>query len=195
MINWFISLILDATDDRGVGSVPCVWSYGLQKKNTMTSDAVMARRNFIFSFDILTIGERERDRERGNLHNFQAHIKLRSVVFFKGAKGSRHTQPNQHFKVFMEPLTFVADHREVDWQDSFTLFRNLQLVLSWKERERGRERSPFTRLKYNLLFRALPREEVKKYIVWRSWYKINKRLCYISVCMCAVEQEEHRCCR
>lgn len=71
----------------------------------------------------LTIGG-----ERGNLHNFQAHIKVRSVVFFKGAKGSHHTQPNQHFKVFMEPLTFVADHRGVDWQDSFTLFRNRWLV-------------------------------------------------------------------
>lgn len=28
----------------------------------------------------------------------------------------------------MEPLTFVADHRGLDWQGTFTLFRNWWLV-------------------------------------------------------------------
>lgn len=50
----------------------------LKKEKVLTFDAVRARRNFIFSFDIF-----DNWGERVNLHNFQAHIKLRSVVFLK----------------------------------------------------------------------------------------------------------------
>lgn len=44
-----------------------------ERKNAMTSDAAMARRNFIFSSDILTTGRESDGGARGNLHNFQAH--------------------------------------------------------------------------------------------------------------------------
>lgn len=49
----------------------------------LTLDAGVAARNFAFSFNISDNCGRGRERERGNLANFEAHIKLRSIVFLK----------------------------------------------------------------------------------------------------------------
>ena len=77
----------------------------------------------------------------------------------------------------------MADHRGVDWQDSFTLFRNGWLVSLEEEREtareRGREREreiPFTRLKYNLLSRIPLRGKTLRSIYKKKPTVINKRL-------------------
>lgn len=48
------------------------------KQSRRSLDAGVAERIFTFSFDILDNWE-----EKGNLHNFEAHMKLRSTVFLK----------------------------------------------------------------------------------------------------------------
>lgn len=101
------------------------------EKNAPTFDAVRGRQNFIFSFDIFDNwgnGEVRGDGRGGNLHNFQAHIKLGSAVFLKVQREVTILNRINISKSSTEPLTFVADHRGVDWQDSFTLFRNRCLV-------------------------------------------------------------------
>lgn len=84
------------------------------KQSRRALDAGVAERIFTFSFDILDNWE-----EKGNLHNFEARMKLRSTVFFKGAAGGLAIlKPglNQHFKVSAELFTSESDHRAADWQ-------------------------------------------------------------------------------
>lgn len=77
------------------------------KPSRLTFDAGVAMWNFTFSFDISDNWWRERD--RGNLHNFEAHIKLRSIVFLKVQWGeTRHSQtrPKSTFQSLYRALCF-----------------------------------------------------------------------------------------
>lgn len=66
---------------EAVRFVPSFFTYMDLKKKKIPRLLMQsgARRNFIFSFDIFD----NWGREGVNLHKFQAHIKLRSVVFLK----------------------------------------------------------------------------------------------------------------
>lgn len=104
---------------------------GEKKKNAPTFDAVRARRNFIFSFDISDNcgGERERGRERGNLHNFQAHIKLQiSCIFFFFFKRCEGKSPSS------TESTFQSLHRALDFcgrSQRSGLARLIYIVQKW----------------------------------------------------------------
>lgn len=95
-----------------------LWCYGLQKDSPdwLLTQQWQGRVSHL-ALTSLTIGE------KGNLHNFEAHIKLKInciLILRCSAAGSHHTQTprlNQHFKVFTELSTFERDHRGVDCQD------------------------------------------------------------------------------
>lgn len=84
-----------------------LWCYGLQKDSPdwLLTQQWQGRVSHL-ALTSLTIGE------KGNLHNFEAHIKLKInciLILRCSAAGSHHTQTprlNQHFKVFYGALYF-----------------------------------------------------------------------------------------
>ena len=95
--------------------------YGLQTIRPGSLTQAWQRGTSRLALTSQTIVEGE---ERGNLANFEAHIKLRSIVFLRCSQGvvvlggdspSSNRGLNQHFKVFTKPSTFEADQRAADW--------------------------------------------------------------------------------
>lgn len=95
--------------------------------------------------------------ERGNLHNFQAHIKLRSVVFLKVQREVTILNRINISKSSWSPWLL--------WQITEKWIGKTHLHCSemccWSVLKR---KIPFKRLKYNLLSHTPHREKVKKYI-------------------------------
>lgn len=74
--------VLSPEDSDCLGFSLIVCDFADFKQSRRALDAGVAERIFTFSFDILDNWE-----EKGNLHNFEAHMKLRSTVFLKVRRG------------------------------------------------------------------------------------------------------------